>query len=60
MKNNKLHIQYNGTGIKSNDYIESFYCKKLERAEEIVRQVNRDVIKKAVFKDINGTIHNII
>lgn len=68
MKNNKLHIQYNGTGvkgqsptgIKQDDYIESFRCTKLERATEIVKRVNKEVIKKAIFKDAKGLVHNII
>lgn len=78
MRNNRIHIMYNGSGVLGSNFscnrdkitnmilsfekqdkryngaIESMRCTKLERAQEIIGSISRDIIKKAMFQDKTG------
>lgn len=78
MRNNRIHIMYNGSGVLGSNFscnrdkitniilsfekqdkryngaIESMRCTKLERAQEIIGSISRDIIKKAIFQDKTG------
>lgn len=57
MRNNRLIITYNGsTKTRSipEGLIESFKCGSLFRAKQIVKSRNPDLIKTAVYKNMDG------
>lgn len=61
MPNNRLHIQYYGNNqLILAGKIESLRVTKLERATEIVRGIQLDCIRRAIFQDKQGEQITII